>query len=108
MVALVINAPKHTNKRSFESTLVSGVGEGYAIWSTLIGRCQPGCRVVLLSKDERKRAEGSLVKLVPTEKTGSGVQRYDVHIERMSLVPYKAEALNRYGVAVVEVDPGAA
>jgi hypothetical protein len=44
---------------------------------------------VLLSKDEELRAEGELVELVPKSKTGSGIQRYDVHMKNLKMVPYK-------------------
>ena len=106
MPTLVINAPREMvqsdSKKSFENTLATGVGEGYAISRTLFEQCRPGCPVVLLSKDERKRAEGKLVRLVPTSKAGNGIQRYDVHIKDLAVVPYKPEALNRNGVAVID------
>ena len=105
MAILIINAPKQMaqsdKKKSFDSTFATGVGEGYAISSQLYERCRPGCRVVLLSKDERKRGEGKLVRLVPTSKAGNGIQRYDVYIEGLTRVPYRSEPLNRNGVAVI-------
>ncbi len=105
MLTLLINAPKakvqEENKRSFESTFKSGIGDEYAIWSHLVSHLVPGCKVVLLSKDEELRAEGELVELVPKSKTGSGIQRYDVHIKSLKMVPYKAEHLNRNGIAVI-------
>lgn len=108
MPTLVINAPKQMvdaeSKKCFESTFSSGVGEGYAIASRLYVQCRIGCRVVLLSKDEGKRAEGKLVRLIPTEKAGNGIQRFDVHIEGLRRVPYRPEDLNRNGVAVLAHD----
>jgi hypothetical protein len=105
MATLIINAPREkvnaAGKKSFDSTLATGVGRGYAIPSTVVWRCAPGCMVVVLSKDEGKRAEGRLVRLVPTEKTDSGIQRYDVHIADLEKVPYKPKALGRTGVTVV-------
>ncbi len=101
----MINAPKAKvqgeNKRSFKSTFNSGIGDEYAIWSHWVSLIAPGCKVVLLSKDEELRAEGELVELVPKSKTGSGIQRYDVHLKKLKMVPYKAERLNRNGVAVI-------
>ncbi len=55
----------------------------------------------MLSKDELKRAEGELDKLVPTVKTRNGIQRYDVYIKNLRMVSYKPESLNRNGVAVI-------
>ncbi len=57
--------------------------------------------MVLLSKDEGLRAEGELTELVPRSKTGSGIQRYNVHIANLRMVPYKPERLNRNGIAVI-------
>jgi hypothetical protein len=54
-----------------------------------------------LSKDEQLRAEGELTELIPKSKTGSGIQRYDVHIRNLKMVPYKPERLNRNGIAVI-------
>ena len=106
MPTLVINAPKLTtqqqNKKSFESTLASGVGDGYAISKKLFEQLYPGCGVVLLSKDQKLRAEGKLVKLIPTCKADNGIQRYDVQIDKLTRVPYKPESLNRNGVTVIE------
>lgn len=106
MPSLVINAPKQqvilNNKKSFQETLNSGIGQGYAINSTLFRQIYLGCRVVLLSKDQRLRAEGELVKLVPTFKTKNGIQRYDVYIKNLTTVTYKPERLNHNGVAVIE------
>ncbi len=105
MSTLVIHAPRakveEEQKRSFKTTLQSGVGDEYAIASSLVRRLSPGCKVVVLSKDEGLRAEGELVMLVPKSKTANGIQRYDVHVKNLKIVPYKPERLNRNGVAVL-------
>ena len=77
------------------------MSKDYAINAKLFPRITLGGRVVLLCKDEPRRAEGRLVKLVPTFKAGNGIQRYDVHIENLKMVPYKPESLNRNGVAAI-------
>jgi hypothetical protein len=61
-----------------------------------------GCKVVLLSKDQKLRAEGEFVKLDPMTKTNNGIQRYDVHVKDFRSVPYKPERLNRNGVALID------
>lgn len=105
MPTLVIHAPlsqvKRAGKKSFERTLKTGIGQGYAIARSLREHCKSNCRVVLLSKDEKKRAEGRLLRLVLTKKVGSGIQRYNVHTKAMKRVTYKPERLNRNGVAVL-------
>lgn len=105
MTTLVINAPRRAttseSKRSFDSTFASGVGEGYAIAKASVTRCLPGSKVVLLSTDEGKRAEGTLVKLEPAGKARNGLQRYDVHVANLARVAYRPEQINRYGVAVI-------
>ncbi len=105
MPTLVISAPRElanaNNWRSFDTTMRTGIGSGYAIASALIGRISVGDRVVLLSKDEGLRAEGRIAALLPTEKAGNGIQRYDVHMADLRKVPYAPESLNRNGVAVL-------
>ncbi|HKI37191.1 MAG TPA: hypothetical protein VKA46_35380 [Gemmataceae bacterium] len=105
MATLIINAPKaqaaHGQKKSFESTLNSGIGDGYAITKPLVAQLQPGCRVVLLSKEQKRRAEGTLEKLVATSKAKNGIQRYDVYIKDLAEIAYQGEPLNRNGVSVV-------
>ena len=108
MYTLVIHAPDYTvieeGKKSFDAVLKDGVGVGYAISKNDVNRLPPGSKVVLLRKDKnQRRAEGQLVKLVPTNKyTPQGIQRYDVHIAGLKPVPYKPERLNHYGIAVLD------
>jgi hypothetical protein len=105
MPSLVIHAPhgrvQEENKRSFNETFETGIGDEYAIPSRLAALLSPGCKVILLSKDEQKRAEGELVKLEPRSKANNGMQRYDVHVRSLKMVPYKGEVLLRSGIAVV-------
>ena len=105
MVTLVLNAPTSRERangaKSFDGILATGVGPGYAIASTLVGRLTPGCSVVVLNKERHCRAEGTLVRLEPKERTASGMQRYDVWIRDLRRTAYHPEALNRCGVAVL-------
>lgn len=106
MTTLVIHTPKwkvqQENAKSFEGVMASGVGDGYAIPKSSVQKLCVGCDVVLLSKGERKRAEGKLRELIPTSKTGSGMQRYDVHIANLKRVPFMDECLSRTGIAVFD------
>ena len=106
MPSLVINAPQkqvdQNNKKSFGETLKSGLGEGYAINKKIFRRVHPGCIVVLLSKDLKRRGEGKLVRLIPTFKTKNYIQRYNVVIKNLKEVSYKPVALNRNGVAIID------
>lgn len=106
MIILVIHAPKYRERdgaKSFEAVLADGKGEEYAIFRKHAGKLHPGCTVVLIRKDEnRRRAEGILVKLEQTtKKTRNGIWRYNVYIKNLKGVTYKEEKLNRYGVAVI-------
>jgi len=103
MATLVINAPEYqAGKKSFSAVLVSLIGQGYILSDRDKGKLQiPGSPVVLLAKDLRRRAEGRLTKLVPTYKSNSGRQRYDVQVDKWTEVPYKSEDLNRCGVAII-------
>jgi len=107
ITTLVIHAPDYRVKggaKSFEAIFESGIGPGYAISQKDLSRLPPDSKVVLLRKDKnQKRAEGRLVKLVFTGGTiPQGIKRYDVHFNDRKLVPYKAERLNRFGVAVID------
>jgi transcriptional regulator with XRE-family HTH domain len=110
ITTLVLSAPRATaarGKKSFERTFNSGVGEDYAIAKDDAARLQAELQagntvvVVVLSKDETQRAEGTLVKLVPNGRTRTGMQRYDVYIKDLNKVEYKPERLGRTGVSVI-------
>ena len=106
MATLIIHAPDYRVKdgaKSFEKVLADGIGEGYAIGQKYISKLPQGSKVVLLRKDrDKKRAEGTLVKLISTNRyTPQGIQRYDVHTKGLTVVPFKSERLNRFGVAII-------
>jgi len=105
MPSLVINAPKkqvvENKKQSFDTTLKTGIGDGYAIDRKTFALIHPGCKVILLSKDEKRRAEGRLVKLVPTSLTLTGMQRYNVYIRDLVEIKYRSEKLLHTGVALL-------
>jgi hypothetical protein len=105
MATLVINVPfeKTTseNKRSFERTIETGIGDEYAIPSAQVSKLASGSRVIVLDKSRCKRAEGTLVELISKSKTNSGMQRYDVRIKDLLAVDYKPEKLGRTGIAVI-------
>lgn len=104
MTTLVLHAPKwrvRANRaRSFEQVMNTGIGDRYAIPAGWVGQCQPGIRVVVLCKEERKRAEGTLIRLVRANQAGNRMWRYDVHIQNLAKVPYVPESLYRSGVAL--------
>jgi hypothetical protein len=56
--------------------------------------------VVVLNKEQRERAEGTLDRLEKAGKAANGMQRYNVYIRDLSKVDYQPEALNRCGIAV--------
>ncbi|MDI6776422.1 MAG: hypothetical protein QMD03_04135 [Syntrophales bacterium] len=116
MPSLIIHAPEYQVRegaKSFEDTFRTGIGEAYALNSSILrqvfleGMIRPGWRVVLLCKDRRRRAEGELVRLEPAIRDGrpwftnNHIRRYDVYVENFEMVPYRPEALNRNGVAVI-------
>ena len=103
MATLVIHAPAN-GKTPFSTIFATGVGLGYAIYESIISKLTiPGSTVVLLAKDQKLRAEGVLVKPpVRTSERISNAWRYDVHVEKFTMVPYKSEKLNPCGVAVID------
>jgi hypothetical protein len=82
MTTLIIHAPQKTaeqeGKRSFDCTIALGIGEAYAIPKAEVDRLVRGDNVVVLSKDEERRAEGTLVELRQNGETETGMKRYDV------------------------------
>ncbi len=107
MPTLVIHAPhsevKQNQKQSFNQTVATGRGDGYAIWQSLFQQLSPGDNVVVICKVHQKQAIGQIKELVPTVSTGSGMQRYDVIMENLASVPYTHgdTRLNRNGVTVL-------
>lgn len=117
MPSLVIHAPDYQSsredKKNFKDTYRTGLGEGYALNKGILGQVipkgiiLPGWRVVLLCKDRKCRAEGELLRLEPAIRDGrpwftkNHIRRYNVYVKKFEMVPYKPEALNRNGVAVI-------
>ncbi len=106
MATLIIHAPRtmveQERKRSFQETLQSGIGDGYAIPKGVCDELIFGSdAVVLLDKVDKRRAEGTLEKLVENGETESHMKRYDVHIKGLREVEYKSERLGRTGVSVI-------
>jgi hypothetical protein len=105
MHTLIIHAPKSkcnpTLGNCFADYFRTGVGKDYVIGKGNKSKLTiPGSRLVLLDKESKLRAEGTLIKLVPTKKTPQ--QRYDVHFEDQKMVPYASVKLNYYGIAVLD------
>jgi hypothetical protein len=93
MTTLYLNAPQAMTqtegKKSYTDTLKTAIGDGYAISLGDAKRCLPGCKVVLLCQDGRRRAEGNLTTLKESGiKTKTGMLRYDVYINDLVEVPY--------------------
>lgn len=112
MITLVIHTPYHRVKdgaKSFKAVLADGVGVGYIITPNELSilKSSSNVSVVVLDKDKKQRAEGTLINplinLVPTKKAENGKQRYNVkNIKNLKRVQYKSESLNRNGIAVIQ------
>ncbi len=107
MPTLVIHAPhsqvQQNQKQSFNQTVATGRGDGYALWRSLAEQLSPGDAVVVICKVHQRQAVGRIQELRPTEKTGTGMQRYDVIMAGLEPTPYThgATRLNRNGVTVI-------
>lgn len=107
MPTLVIHArhseAERNQKRSFEQTVRTGIGDGYAISRGLFQQLAPGDPVLVICKDHRRQASGRIRRLKPTEKTANGIQRYDVFMDDLKQVPFDSGGvpLTRTGVAVI-------
>lgn len=107
MPTLIVHAPhsqvQQNQKKSFNQTVATEIGEGYAIWGSLFNQLSPGDEVVVICKVHHKQAVGRIKALKPVEKTRTGMQRYDVIMTDLKPVPYThgTTNLNRNGVAVI-------
>ncbi len=107
MPTLVIHAPhsqvQQNQKQSFSQTLATGRGDGYAISRGLFSRLSPGDAVIVICKVHQEQATGQIKELIPTVKTGTGMQRYDVIMVNLKPVAYTHgnTRLNRNGVTVI-------
>lgn len=112
MPSLIIHAPEHQlgreDTKSFSDTFNTRIGKAYALNSKIHSQISLGCRVVLLCKDKKLRAEGELDKLILAKTkddkpwvTKNHIKRYDVHVKNFKMVSYRPEALNRNGVAII-------
>ncbi len=111
MLKLILSAPQSQaqgGKRSFDSTVTLSIGDSYGIsrknyekLSEALVKGNP-VQVIVLCKDGKRQAEGLLVKLVRTIKPFHDLQRYDVHIKNLKIVPFTGAgiALTRKGVTV--------
>src|SRR5437773_12538903 len=84
MCTLILSAPRWREQadhaRSFEDTVSTAIGNGYAIDKHSREQVHEGCRVVVICRDCRppKAVEGKLIRLVDTDvKTGSGMPGFD-------------------------------
>ena len=109
MTTLVIHAPTWRHRaesvKSFQQTVDSGVGEGYALARTELELLRPGCRVIVLDKGSKQRADARLIRLEPTGVwAGNGVQRYNIHLDQVRCVTYgesQSIRLNHRGIAII-------
>ena len=105
MTTLVIHASlemaEQQGKRSFDQTLAVGVGDAYALSQSQFQQVSPGDRLLMLEKETRSCAEGMVAGLQPNGWTLNGMQRYDVLMQDMVIVPYQNVPLKRWGVAVI-------
>jgi len=105
MTTLVIHAPTSKVvselKRSFENTLKTCIGDGYALTKSERAQISTGCKVIVIDKDTGKMAEARLVKLEHDSWTKNGIERFNVFMSDIQRVGYRSIALNRRGVALI-------
>jgi len=88
---------------SFEQIVATGIGPTYAISDSDRRKISIGCRVVIIDKQKRKRAEATVDRFVLAGKTETGMQRYDVHFKDVQEATYSDERLERWGTSVVDL-----
>ncbi len=107
MPTLFIHVPyskvEESKKKSFTQTVATGRGDGFAISRGQFQQLKPGDPIVVICRTHKKKAAGQIRELIPTEKAGNGLQRYDIVIAGLEPVPYTHEDVifHRTGVAVL-------
>jgi hypothetical protein len=108
MATLVLNAPKYQakihGKQSYQNTLNSCIGIGYALSSRIRTSVAEGDEVLLLDKNSQKAAKGKIVRIEATGVfTENKIQRFNIHIGGFVGCEYVNVSLNRNGVAIIEI-----
>ena len=109
MTTLVIHAPTWRHRtdsaKSFQQTISSRMGEGYALLASEVESLARGCDVIVLDKGGKRRANATLNHLEPTGVwTANHVQRYNVYLDGVREIPFDNSAsirLNRRGIALI-------
>lgn len=109
MATLVLHTPtwrtQSDSAKSFQQTIDSAMGEGYALAQRELDQLRTGCDVIIIDKGKKRRADAKLARLEATSIwTANHVQRYNVHLRDVVEVPYRDSAsirLNRRGSAVI-------
>jgi len=109
MKTLVIHHPEEevteNQKKSFSLCCSTGIGQGFAISKAKVASLNSGDKIVILCNTSgyERRAEGTLIKLVHSGATGSGLKRYNVFIDNIIQVNYHRNdfgKLTHNGIAV--------
>ncbi len=105
MPRLVINIPRSKEGAAgFASFDVlvrqgSGIAPGYAIGKARLAHAKASTEIVVLSKDQKRSALGTVLRINDTgKKTGSGISRYDIHVTTLRECAYEPFPVNRHGV----------
>src|SRR2546430_7418905 len=97
MATLVLHAPtwrtRSESAKSFQQTIDSGIGEGYALAQTELDQLRTGCDVIVIDKGKKRRAHAKLARLEATGIwTANHVQRYNVHLRDVIEALYRDSA----------------
>jgi hypothetical protein len=102
MSILIINTPSRKveeTKQSFEKTIKSCVGVGFAMSRTTLFKALKCTKVHILDKDAKKMAVAEMVGIIASQLVKKGMARYDIKFKKPLRCGYsKKVLLNRYGV----------
>lgn len=107
MPTLVINAPSYqtekNSRQSFEQTLKSNVGKGYALNRNILPLAMKAKKVIILDKTTKRKATGLIDLIIATgEKTNNGIPRFNIVMSGLKVSDiYEPESLNRNGVSII-------
>lgn len=104
MSTLIINTPSgkvEETKQSFEKTIKSCVGVGFAMSRATLFKALKCTRVNILDKDARKMAVAEMVGITASQLHKKGMARYDIKFKNPLRCGYsKKVLLNRNGVGI--------
>ena len=105
MSTLILHTPTNgvgLGKQSFDATIKSKIATGFAISKKNLTIAQQCSDVIILDKNRKKKASGTIVQILLSKKSpaGNGMSRYDISFKEPKAEKFHAEPLSRSGIGI--------